>query len=101
MLVELSLCGYHLSIERIILTLKNKLGVNIMDATSATGIATGYGAGQSDELTAALEAASAEANEHAMTQLLQQTEDGIESGKQQTLAKQMSNAFKNANLINY
>ena len=60
-----------------------------------------FGDGYSEAYTAAYEEAQGATNEAAITAFQQQAADGIESMKQQTMAKQISNAIKNANLINY
>lgn len=75
-------------------------------AGSTTGSAEGlsaadFGAGYSEALTGVFEEGQALANEAAASAFAQQTADGVESMKQQTMAKQISNAIKNSNLVNY
>lgn len=67
----------------------------------STVTSSDFGDGYSEAYTAAYEEAQGATNEAAITAFQQQAADGIESMKQQTMAKQISNAIKNANLINY
>lgn len=74
---------------------------SVTSSPFSTVTSSDFGDGYSEAYTAAYEEAQGATNEAAITAFQQQSADGIESMKQQTMAKQISNAIKNANLINY
>lgn len=76
-------------------------GINIDDLEGSSADAAEYLAGLSEENTAVSIAQTIRTAEAYAQKLEADTTNGIESGKQQTHAKLMSNMFKNANLINY